>query len=160
MRVKASLISVRFWVVTALATLLAGCGGATKTFPPPPPPTPGAEFLLATSNNQVLSYSVVLGTGALGQPATATGPGSSTSILVNPAAKFAYAADSANPSLGIYSFNQSTGALAAISGSPFSIGASAQGLAMDPGGNYLYAPDGTAVRAFTASGSTGAFGHD
>jgi 6-phosphogluconolactonase len=114
------------------------------------------EFLFATSNNQVLAYSVNLNTGALGQPTMATGPSSGGGILINPSVKFVYAADP--PNLDVFSFNSTSGALAAITGSPFPAQIGAFGIAMDPGGKFLYAPQGTnpGVSAFTANGSTGA----
>ena len=152
MKEKLSLNSVRLCVSLVLLSLLGGCGGAAKPFPIPPP-IAGLEFLFATSDNQVLAYSINLNTGALGQPTTATGPASASSVLLNPAGTFLYAADAIHQTVDVFSFSPTNGAMAAVNGSPFSIQAEPLGIAMDPAGKFLYAPQQVSpgVNAFNIS---------
>jgi 6-phosphogluconolactonase len=155
MRANLNLSSARFCVL-AILSLLLGCGGAIKPFPPPPPPA-GSEFLFATSNNQVSTFSINTNTGALAAPVTSAGPSSSGSILVSPSGKFVYVSSAASAAVDIFSFTKASGVLTPISGSPFSIGAIAFGMAMDPTGKFLYVVNGlgNSVLAFTVNSSTG-----
>jgi len=152
MREKLSLNSVRLCISLALLSLLGGCGGPAKPFHIPSP-TAGLEFLFATSDNQVLAYSIDLNTGALGQPAVATGPASASSVLLNPAGTFLYVADPFNQAMDVFSFNAANGSMTAINGSPFSIQAEPLGIAIDPTSKFLYAPQQASpgVNAFNIS---------
>jgi 6-phosphogluconolactonase len=156
MKENPNLNSVRFCVLLALPLLLGGCGGASKPFPVVPPTT-GSEFVLAASNNQILAYSVNLSTGALGQPMMAAGPSAAAGMVASPSGKFVYAADGFASAVDVFSLNSTTGALAAISGSPVSLGALPFGIAMDSAGKFLYAPEevSAGVGAFTVNSSTG-----
>src|SRR5450631_3232020 len=136
MRENSNLKSVRFCFLLALSFLLGGCGGGTKPFPAIPP-TSGSEFVLATSNSQVLAYAVNLTTGALSQPMVAAGPGTAAGILASPSAKFVYAADGFASAVDVFSLNSTTGA-PAVSGSPVSLGATPFAIAMDPAGKFLF----------------------
>jgi len=75
---------------------------------------------------------------------------------VNPASSFFYAASAGNNLYG-YAINAATGALTAMSGSPFSGGGGTWGVVVDPTGSFLYVADATAntVSAFSINSSTG-----
>jgi 6-phosphogluconolactonase (cycloisomerase 2 family) len=126
------------------------------------PPAGNTEYLFATSNNQVLSFSVNITTGALGAPASVTGPALSQGIVANPAGTFLYVSDSSLDQVDAYSIS-STGTLAQV-GLPYGVGAqggnqqTAAGLAMDPAGKFLYATDlgNNDMAGFTVNSTSGA----
>jgi 6-phosphogluconolactonase len=145
--------------------LVSGCGNEKSsniiTVPPPPQPS---EFLFATSNAAVLTFSIDTSTGALTlEPNGPSAPGN-FGIAATPSASFLYTSD--NSAGGIAGFAISnTGALAAVSGSPFLLPNDppgpgfppVDGLAMHPSGNFLYAPDPPAneVVGFAIDATTG-----
>jgi DNA-binding beta-propeller fold protein YncE len=59
-------------------------------------------------------------------------------IAVDPMGKFVYVANQRGSNVSAYTINPSTGALAAVSGSPFAAGSTAEGVAVDPMGKFLY----------------------
>jgi 6-phosphogluconolactonase len=158
MNTMCSRSAVRVCLPMMMALGLTGCGGSSQNSISPPPPAK-AEFLYATGQNQIFSFTVDPSTGALGA-ATAT-PGPDTGILpgatiaADPAAKFLFACDEQGHAVDVFSINASTGSLTA-SGSPFPAeGLFPSGLAIDSTGNYLYVADVSAVGAFKVSRATG-----
>ncbi len=125
-------------------------------------PTGGSgEYLFATSNNQLWSFSINATTGALGTPASVTGAAFSPAVVGNPAGTFLYAMDAVNDQVDAYAIS-SSGTLSA-SGSPYSLGGpggvyTPGGLAMDSAGKYLFAadPSNNAVAGFTVNSTSGA----
>jgi len=143
-----------------MALVQAACGGSSRNSTSPPPTTK-AEFLYATGQNQILSFTVDPLTGALSAPTATPGPdtqnGITTTIAADPAAKFLFVLDTTNFAVDVFSINATTGVLTA-SGSPFP----AKGLfipsslATDSTGSYLYVAGGSAVGAFGINRATGA----
>jgi 6-phosphogluconolactonase (cycloisomerase 2 family) len=112
---------------------------------------PASQFLYATSSaGQVLSFTVDNKTGALGTPASVPGPtlGAGIASAQN---RFLYVSDPQNFSIYAFSLDQTTGALTAVPGSPFSVGSLSN--FFDPmwlvSGSSLYATGGNWVGGFT-----------
>lgn len=134
--------------------ILAACGGSVTsqkgcavvpsttctvncvTIPPPP------QFLYATTTNQILAFTINQSTGALSTPLAATGPNQSTGMVASANGQL-YVSDFLNDAVDGFSINSSSGALTAVTGSPFSVGSTppgAGGLTAIQDG-YLYATD-------------------
>jgi 6-phosphogluconolactonase len=152
-------------VLLILLIALVGCGGGSSsgigTTPPPPAPS---EFLYATSNDNVLVFSVDTSTGALTlEPNGPSAPGG-FGIAANPSASFLYSSNDTAGGVAGFSINQ-TGALSVVNGSPFLLPNdppysnlnNVDSLAMHPSGQFLYAPDSPAneVVAFAIDSPTG-----
>ncbi len=128
------------------------CGQGTAACPV----MPGPEFLYAYSlTGQILAFGIDRNSGALTTIGSVPGP-SSTAGLTAVNNQFLFASDGSQSRLYGYSINQTTGALTALQGSPFSTGTltAPAGLASPPNSSLLYAADIAAVDAFTVS-STG-----
>jgi 6-phosphogluconolactonase len=147
-------------IIAAIGMLLAlaGCGSGGHFFCGGCGPSP-AEFLFATTNNgQIVTFAVDPGSGALTVPSSASVAGPAQTLgMAASGSQFLYASDSQNAQLYGYSINQSTGALTAIAGSPFSTGSLSVpvGLGTSPGGNILYATDVDRVDVFAINATTG-----
>jgi 6-phosphogluconolactonase len=152
-------------VLPILLFALAGCGGGNSsrisTTPPPPAPS---EFLYATSNANVLVFSVDSSTGALTlEPNGPSAPGG-FGIAATPSASFLYSSNDTAGGVAGFSIGQA-GALSAVNGSPFLLPNdppysnlnNVDSLAMHPSGQFLYAPDPPAneVIAFGVDSTTG-----
>lgn len=157
-------------VVVALSLALASCGTSTPVVICGLPSTtssatctcgsetaacpiqPGPEFLYAVGGGQILAFSIDHNSGALTTVGSSTGPSISFGLTaVNN--QFLYASDSLVAQLDGFSINQTTGALTALSGSPFSTGTLSvpAGLASPGASSLLYAADAGRVDAFTVS---------
>jgi 6-phosphogluconolactonase len=146
----------------------SGCGGGSSTQNSPPPAPKQYVYAANYNSNNVSAYSVNTGTGALtpvpGSPFNTAGgqpnQGQTGSVAVDPLGKFVYVSSTRpSPEITAYTINASTGALTAISGSPFAAGDGPGQLAVDPSGKFLYeaneyGPGG--VFAFTINVTTGA----
>jgi 6-phosphogluconolactonase len=151
--------------IVILASLLglAGCFGSSGngSFGVLPPPAPQFQFLYATSADHILAFTINQSTGALGTPLAMTGPNQSTGMAATVTLGHLYVSDFLNDAVDGFSINSSTGALTAVSGSPFSLGGAppgAGGLSMFvSGGSYLYATDLNAgtVAAFRSDSLSG-----
>jgi hypothetical protein len=100
----------------------------------------GCSFLYASTNaGQILSFQIDSG-GTLGRPSSPSNlPGSDSPYVVGFGPDF-YASDANSNAIDGFVVNSSNGALAAMTGSPFSLGSAP----VDPDGlatfgNYLYA---------------------
>jgi 6-phosphogluconolactonase (cycloisomerase 2 family) len=110
-----------------------------------------------TINAQNGKLSVVSGSpfpdGAAGTFALAN------SVAVDPSGRFAYVANGAG-SVAEYTIDPSSGALAAIPGSPLTVGSTPTAVAVDPSGRFVYVTnggsDGPFVSAYAINTSTGA----
>jgi 6-phosphogluconolactonase len=136
--------------------ILAGCtsgGGITPS-----------KFLFASnegSNNTVSAFTINASTGALtpvGAPIAAdNGP---NFMAVTPNGSFLYVTNTnTNPGkVSAYSIDRTTGALTAVTGSPFitTNDSGPFGIAVDPSGKFLYTANNTAISAFTINATTGA----
>jgi len=141
-----------FLVTLASLLGLAGCAGSQKgcqVLVPPPcsvncsqasPP----EFLYATGINQILAFTIDPSSGALSAPQMTTGPNQSSGIVASMNGQL-YVSDFLNDEVDGFSINSSSGALTAITNSPFSLGDTPPGAgglsAFVAGGTYLYAAD-------------------
>jgi 6-phosphogluconolactonase (cycloisomerase 2 family) len=81
------------------------------------------------------------------------------SVAVDPSGRFAYVANTAG-SVAEYTINSSSGALAAIPGSPLTVGSTPTAVAVDPSGRFAYVTNGGSgspfVSAYAINTSTGA----
>lgn len=131
--------------------ILAACGGSQKGCPAVLPPctancsttsVPVPLFLYATGTNQILAFTINQSTGALSAPLVATGPNQSTGMVASLNGQV-YVSDFLNDAVDGFSINSSSGALTAVTGSPFSVGSTppgAGGLTAIQDG-FLYATD-------------------
>lgn len=178
MPAKAFRTPAKLSVVLTLSVALGSCGNGPRTVCDLPastgsnstctcgseaaacPVSPGPEFLYATSiSGQILALSVDRDSGALTMIGSVPGPSLSLGITAV-SNQFLYVSDTHNAQLDGFSINQTTGALTALAGSPFSTGplsvpgalaAPPGGLASSPGSSLLYAADAGTIDAFTIS---------
>jgi 6-phosphogluconolactonase (cycloisomerase 2 family) len=140
----------RILATSVFLLALAGCGGSQKGCQIVQPvcssncqPVVTPEFLYATSNNHVLSFTINQSSGALSAPLVATGPNQSTGMVPSTDGQL-YVSDFLNDVVDGYSIS-SSGALTAIPTSPFSLGGTPPGAGgLSPfiqSGTYLYATD-------------------
>jgi 6-phosphogluconolactonase (cycloisomerase 2 family) len=73
---------------------------------------------------------------------TSVPAGSSTSVIIDPLGRFAYAVDTSAQNIYAYTIDPASGALSAISGSPFTGGTGP--LAINPTGTFCYVPNSSA----------------
>ena len=59
-------------------------------------------------------------------------------MTVDPSGRFAYVANHGDDTVSAYTINSSTGALRAISGSPFAAGNHPDSVTVDPSGRFAY----------------------
>jgi 6-phosphogluconolactonase len=161
-----------FFAVVALSLALASCSSSTSPVICPLasnsnstctcgqgtaacPVNPGPEFLYAAgSNSQILIFSIDHSSGALTAVGSVPGPALSFGLTaVNN--QFLYVSDTQHAQLDGFSINQTTGALTALTGSPFSTGSLSlpEGLTSPAGSNFLYAGDVATVDGFTINAS-------
>jgi 6-phosphogluconolactonase len=149
-------ISPRNFCALALLLSIVGCGSSST---PPPctgsscPPAPASDYLFESNNNQISTFQVDSTTGlVLATPAAVSGPNTAGGIVVT-SMNFLYVSDFINNAVDVFSVNTSTGALTAVSGSPFPVatGQGAGGLATDPAGKFLFVtePNTNQIAAFT-----------
>jgi 6-phosphogluconolactonase (cycloisomerase 2 family) len=161
-------------VVTTLSLILASCGTNARlacnasnssggtcicgSGPAACPISPGPEFLYATTiGGQILAFSIDQNNnGALTAIGSVPGPTTLSPGLTAVSNQFLYASDTHNSQIDGFSISQTTGALTALAGSPFSTGTlSVPGaLAAPPGdlgspSSLLYAADSATVDTFT-----------
>ena len=162
-------ISPRVSVVLLFALFLAGCGSSST----PPctgancpctgancPPVSGSDFLFESNVNGITAAQVdaVAGTVLASLPG-ASGPASPAGIFLT-STNFLFVGDFVNNVVYAYGVNNTTGALTAVSGSPFSLPGLIQiqglaGIAGDPAGKFLYVANANdnVVAAFTINSS-------
>lgn len=135
---------------------------------------PSGRFAYAANegSNSVSAYTIDASTGALtavsGSPYPA-GAGSDA-VAVDPSGRFVYVANGGSgnpniPSLSAYTINTSTGALTAVSGSPYATGGATTtsvSVTVDPTGQFVYVSNMSlilqsgSISAFTINAGTGA----
>jgi 6-phosphogluconolactonase (cycloisomerase 2 family) len=130
----------------------------------------GAASISAFSiNSSSGALTAVAGSPSPVPPVAGVGTNPALSLILNPNGKALYIKNDGGPgtaSLTAFSINSATGALAPLSGSPFTLGTNASGLAgIDPAGRFLYvANQGTCTAASSCStastGSISAFSLD
>ena len=78
-------------------------------------------------------------------------------LVVNPLGTFAYAANYKTGNISAFVINAGTGALVAVTGSPFAAGTNPNSAAIDPSGNFLYVANMNAdsVSAYAIDALTG-----
>jgi 6-phosphogluconolactonase (cycloisomerase 2 family) len=98
-------------------------------------------------------------TPILGSPFTATNGIGPSAITVDPGGKFVYATTTgSSSSIWCFAITPTTGQLAAVTNSPFSLAAGGLFALIDPKGNFLYIGTqvGNGISGYTYSASTGA----
>ncbi|MGB5938209.1 MAG: beta-propeller fold lactonase family protein, partial [Rhodanobacter sp.] len=127
------------------------------------PAAPRFAYVTNASANSLSAYAIDNVSGALTKVAdVAMGPNGfdSSSVVTDPARKFAYVVNPNNPSGGSisgYTIDPATGSLTAMPGSPFTAGVSA-GSSVHPSGKFVYALNANAgeVKVFAIDSATGA----
>jgi 6-phosphogluconolactonase (cycloisomerase 2 family) len=85
----------------------------------------------APANNQVSSYSITPASGALTLSSSVAAGTLPASVAVDPAGGFIYVANDNSGDISVYSVDSGSGALAAVSGSPFGAGSAPRSIAID-----------------------------
>jgi len=77
-------------------------------------------------------------------------------VTVDPTGKFAYVANQVSNSISAYTINAATGALTAVSGSPFPAGSAPWSLT-DPSGKFAYVANASSgsISVYAVDGSSG-----
>jgi hypothetical protein len=132
----------------SILLILIGCGGGSSPSGggTPPPPT-SAQYLFATSNATVLTFSMDTSSGALTLKANGPSAPGNFGIAASPSASFLYTSDAMTGGVAGFSIS-SSGTLTAVSGSPFPLPNDPPGstfppmdsLAMHPSAKFLFAP--------------------
>ncbi len=130
---------------------------------------PNGQFLYVANYgaNTISGYTLNGTTGALTPLAGSPFPAGTgvESLAIHPNGAFLYAAvsgsNNGSPAPGnvsAYAINAGTGALTAVTGSPFAAGSKTYSVALNPAGTFLYATnyDDDTVSAYTINSSTGA----
>ncbi len=72
-------------------------------------------------------------------------------MKADPTGKFLYVANTSSGDISAFSISAGTGALSVVAGSPFSVEAGVNGIAIDPTGTYLYAVSGSSANLWEFS---------
>jgi DNA-binding beta-propeller fold protein YncE len=159
------------------APLFAACGGSNSglsaSFPAPgaplgsrerraqnKPDSGGLEYAYVANfdSNTIDAYTINLTTGALKSLGSVGGLGAGVNIpVIDPKGKFIYVTAYYSGDVGGFAMKTS-GALKAVPGSPFTVGADTWGIGIDPAGKFTYATDYSTnkVFAFTINPTSGA----
>jgi 6-phosphogluconolactonase (cycloisomerase 2 family) len=125
--------------------------------------TPAGKFLYVPNfnDNTISAFSVNQATGALtaitGSPFS-DGDIGPAAVVVSPNSKYLFVANASTGNAGsnsVFSINSTTGALTAITGSPFPGSGAGNAIAVDPTGHFLYVAS-TGIDAYSINQTTGA----
>lgn len=119
---------------------------------------PSGRFAyVATQGGGVCAYRINAVSGQLTIAGCANISGATFAVAVHPNGLYAYATgDSTSNNVVVFAINQTTGVLTAV-GSPVSAGSNPRGVAVSPGGNFLYVTNyvSNSVSAFSIDGGGG-----
>jgi len=117
---------------------------------------PSGKWLVAVSGSTVSVYAISPSTGALTSVQTISGD-SPISAAIDPTGSFLFAANVNSNSVSAFTFDQNTGLLTPVAGSPFPAGLNPQSVAIEHG-KFLYVPNGNSasVSAYAINAKTGA----
>jgi 6-phosphogluconolactonase (cycloisomerase 2 family) len=129
---------------------------------------PSGKFAYVANDvsGNVSAFSIDASTGALMAVSGSPFPAGSGlqpvtvpfSVTVDPSGKFAYVANFSSGDVSAFSIDASTGALTAVSGSPFPAGSGPISISVDPSGKFAYVANhnSSKVSAFSIDATTGA----
>lgn len=153
---------------TGALTAVAGSPFPAGTYPNVVTVDPSGKFAYVANidSAEISAYTINTSSGALtptaGSPFAAGGPNTfPRAVTVDPSGKFAYVPSGIVGTAGqvwAYSINRTTGALTAITGSPFAAADGPYIVAIDPSGSFAYVGNfySNNVSAFTINATTGA----
>ena len=130
----ASISSFSIDVSTGLFTALSGSPLSTASSPESIAVAPAGTFVFAanvTSANDIATYAIAPASGTLTLSSTAVAGLLPRSVAVDPAGQFVYAANADSGDISVFNVDAATGALTAVSGSPFAAGGGARSIAID-----------------------------
>jgi YVTN family beta-propeller protein len=130
---------------TGALTPITGSPFPASVYPESVTVDPSGKFAYVANNgsNSVSGYTINPTTGALAPMAGSPLPGFPAGsgpvfVAVHPSGKFAYVANADSNTVSGYTIDSTTGALSAITGSPFAAGAFPRSVAVDPSGKFAY----------------------
>jgi 6-phosphogluconolactonase (cycloisomerase 2 family) len=120
----------------------------------------GSDTVAATVSAYTVAKTGHL-TAVSGSPFADGGSGAfayANSVTVDPSGRFAYVANEGTNDVAAYTIDASTGALTAMSGSPFAAETNPYSVAVDPSGRFLYVANNGSydISGFAINSSTGA----
>jgi 6-phosphogluconolactonase len=166
------LSSLQAAVLVFLAVISSSCGGGETSARAPAPACASAStsafaYVLNDGDNTVSSYSVNSCSGELtaataGTVSTGANAFGSEQMVVDPAGRFAYAANlmsnaSDEATISMFTVNSSTGILTPTTPATVPTGFFPQGIGIDPSGKFVYTAnsDDNSVSMFTINQTTG-----
>lgn len=138
-------------ILTALTTSPTAAGPAVEAVAI----HPSKKFLYAANSAEAdISLFTISSSGTLTEvtPRTSVGNGVTTPTLLamDSGGNFLYVGSigASNPAISVFSIDSSTGALAAVAGSPFTLGISPLNMKLSPNGNVLYVTGGGSPQGY------------
>jgi 6-phosphogluconolactonase (cycloisomerase 2 family) len=120
---------------------------------------PSGRFVyVANQNSGGISAYTLNPDGSLASIAGASAGTGPASLTIDPSGRFLYAANGTSNNISAFSIDPTSGALTAVTNSPFAAGKSPNSVAVDPTGTFAFVTDGqdSNVTAYTLNPVTGA----
>jgi 6-phosphogluconolactonase (cycloisomerase 2 family) len=150
----------------------AGAAVAAGTLPRAVSVDPSGRFVYVVNGsgvaggNSVSAYRIDAGDGTLAPIDAGPTPDiqnfpagtAPSSVSVDPSGRFAYVANSGSSNVSAYRINATTGALEAVTNSPFAAGLGPSSVAVHPSGEFVYVANGSSasISAYRIDASNGA----
>lgn len=143
--------------LTALSPTFSFAAGAGASSAVSHPSSPWIYTTHSGAGGANISMKTMSASGVLTATSTASAGTNPYAIAMHPSGNFLYVANMGSNNVSGFSINASTGALAALAGSPFSASTSPQAIAMDPLGRFLYVLNtgANSISAYTINSTTG-----
>jgi 6-phosphogluconolactonase (cycloisomerase 2 family) len=120
---------------------------------------PSGRFVyVANQNSSSISAYTLNPDGSLASIAGASTGAGPASLTIDPSGRFLYAANGSSNDISAFTIDPTSGALTAVTNSPFAAGRTPNSVAVDPTGTFAFVADGqdSGVTAYTVNPVTGA----
>ncbi len=120
---------------------------------------PSARFVyVANQNSGSISAYTLNPDGSLTSIAGASTGAGPASLTIDPSGRFLYATNGASNNISAFTIDPTSGALTAVTNSPFAAGKTPNSVAVDPTGTFAFVADGqdNGITAYTVNPVTGA----
>ena len=118
--------------------------------------SPNGKFAYVSDSGGVDAYTVNSSTGNLTSVGTVAAGTTPSGVTVDPTGKFVFVTNSGSNNVSAYTLDSTTGALTAVSGSPFAAGTGPVAVSVEPAARYAYVANKTAgsLSVFTLDTTT------